>query len=161
MPTETYTPLQTITLSAPASSITFSSIPSTHRDLILIARGKSTSSAYDQAIYLNGDTASGNYSCVILYGNGTSSGSTTSSFIIDYYGSVTTDNTAGTVLQIFDYSASDRYKNYLSRANRAASGTDAIAGKWNNTAAVNSLTYFLNAGTLAAGTTVSLYGVDA
>jgi hypothetical protein len=157
--TTAWVPLATTTLSSSASDITFSSInTATYRDLILVAKAKSTSSAYDQAINFNGDTNAGNYSCVIAYGNGSTYSSTTSSFIIDFYGSVTTDNTNVTILQILDAGASDKHTTYLSRANRASSGVDMVAGRWANTAAITSLRYFLNGGTLDAGTVVSLYG---
>lgn len=161
-PIATYTSLATVTLSASASNITFSSIPSGYRDLILVAKAKSTAGAYDQAIYFNTDYNAANYSCVIMWGNNSTYNSVTSSYIIDYYGSVASDNTCTTILQIFDYSATDKDTTYLARSNRAASGVDAVVGRWNNTQAVNSIRYLLNGGgTLAAGTTVSLYGIQA
>jgi len=160
-PVATYTALATITLAGSASDVTFSSIPATYRDLILVATGKSTSGLQDQGINFNADGTNTNYDCVIMWGNGSTYNSTTSTWLIDYYGSVTTDNTAATILQIMDYSATDKHKTYLSRSNRAASGVDAIAGRWSNTAAITSIKYFLIGGTLAAGTTVSLYGIEA
>lgn len=156
-PIKAYIPLGSITLAASASSIVFGNISQDYKDLVLIATSKSTSSVLDQAIYFNSST--GGYTCVILWGTGSSYGSNTSSFLLDYYGSVTTDNTAATMAHIMDYSSTDKYTTWLSRSNRAASGVDAIVGRWANTDAVNSLTYFLNGGTLAAGSTVSLYGI--
>lgn len=160
MATPTYTALATVTLASSASDITFSSI-SGYRDLVLVATGISTSGVQDQGINFNGDGTDTNYNCVIMWGNGGTYNSTTSTWLIDYYGSVTTDNTAATILQIMDAGASDKHTTYLSRSNRAASGVDAIAGRWSNTAAVTSIKYFLIGGTLAAGTTVSLYGIEA
>jgi len=156
--TTAWVPLATTTLSSSASDITFSSISGAYRDLILVATGKSTSGTQDQGINFNADGTAGNYDCVIMWGNGSTYNSTTSTWLIDYYGSVTTDNNAATILQIMDYSATDKHKTYLSRSNRAASGVDAIIGRWNNDAAITSIKYFLIGGTLAAGTTVSLYG---
>jgi hypothetical protein len=46
----TYTPIASITLGATATSVTFSSIPSTYTDLILVMNGSSTS---DRANMLN------------------------------------------------------------------------------------------------------------
>ena len=160
MATPAWSPLATTTLSSSASSVTFGSI-SGYRDLMLVATGKSTSGTQDQAINFNGDGTDTNYNCVIMWGNGSTKGSATSSWLIDYYGSVTTDNTAATIVQIMDAGASDKHKTYLSRSNRAASGVDAIAGRWANTAAITSVKYFLVGGTLAAGTTVSLWGRNA
>jgi hypothetical protein len=45
MPTPTYIPLATVTLGSADSSVTFSSIPATYRDLILVLNGtRSTTS---------------------------------------------------------------------------------------------------------------------
>jgi hypothetical protein len=61
MPTSTYTALANLTLGTAASSITFSNIPATYRDLILItsARSSTTATGVD-AIFLryNSDTGS-------------------------------------------------------------------------------------------------------
>jgi hypothetical protein len=155
--TQTYIPLQTVKLSGSASSITFSNIPQTYKDLILVAKGISTGGAYDQAINFN--NSSTGYTCVIMWSQGTSNGVASSSFIIDYYGSVSSTQDAITTVHIADYSVTNKNKTYLSRSNRAGNGLDLITGRWNSTAAITTLKYFLNGGTLAAGTTVSLYGV--
>ena len=160
MGTTAWVPLAETTLTTSASSIVMSSIPSGYKDLMILASGVSTSGTQDQAIYFNGDDTGGNYGCVILWATSSSVGATTSSFIIDYYGSVTSDNTASTTLQIFDYAATDKHKSYLARSGRAASGTDLIVGRWASTSAITSITYFLNGGTLAAGTTVALWGLN-
>ena len=56
----TMTPIATNTLTAVASSVTFSSIPSTYTDLVLVLQG-SFDSADDVRFRFNGDTGS-NYS---------------------------------------------------------------------------------------------------
>ena len=160
MGTTAWVPIAETTLTSSASSIVMSSIPSGYKDLMVLASGVSTSGTQDQGVYFNADTGS-NYNCVILYSSPTNTvGAATSSYIIDYYGSVTTDNTASTTLQIFDYAATDKHKSYLARSGRAASGTDLIVGRWASTSAITSITYFLNGGTLATGTTVALWGLN-
>ena len=164
MATPTYVALQTITVSSNASDITFSNIPNTYRDLVLVAQCKSTASAYDQAIEFNGDaSSSGNYDCRILWGNfSNASNSAGSSNLIDYYGSVSTDFTNVTVVHIAEYSANDKSTFWISRSNRQANGVDIITGKWAPTTVVTSIRYYLNGGgTIAIGSTVSLYGIEA
>jgi len=71
MPTPTYTPLATVTLGSTAASVTFSSIPATYRDLILIITAQRTGSPVNVGMRFNGDSGS-NYSSVFMTGTGSS-----------------------------------------------------------------------------------------
>jgi hypothetical protein len=162
MPTPTYTPLATVTLGASASSVTFSSIPATYRDLILITSGQSLTNAVDALVVrLNSDTGS-NYSFVFMEGTGSGSGNsssgTTTYIPAGITGTAQTDN----LIQIMDYSATDKHTTTISRGNHAGNRTRAIAGRWANTSAVNTIRLFTEAGTnFTSGSTFSLYGVIA
>jgi hypothetical protein len=163
--TPTYVLLNQVTLAAASSTVTFSNIPQTYGDLVLVCNSKLvTGPAQDQTLYFNGDSGA-NYSVVIMWGDGSTRGSQPYSgqtnLLIDFYGSVDTAFSNVTVVQIMDYSATDKHKVVLSRANRASSGVDAIAGRWANTNAITSITYFASGRTFDAGSTVSLYGVYA
>jgi hypothetical protein len=69
----TYEPIATYTAPSAQASYTFSSIPSTYTDLVLVANfGKSADTAIKYRV--NGDTGS-NYSVTALYGDGSSAGS--------------------------------------------------------------------------------------
>jgi hypothetical protein len=162
MPTATYTPLATVTLGSTAATVTFSSIPATYRDLILVAN-YSISSGQSQ-IQLNSDTGS-NYSTVLMSGStagGAQSNSFTTTFfqIANLVGEPTTTRNLLT-LQLMDYSATDKHKTGLIRSNNAETGgaVQAQANRWANTAAITSFTIY-NA-TFLTGSTFSLYGVIA
>jgi hypothetical protein len=62
-----------------------------------------------------------------------------------------------------DYSATNKHKTVLVRADNANSITMAHAARWANTSAITSivLTSFEGAGNFAIGSTFSLYGVIA
>jgi hypothetical protein len=157
MPTPTYTPLATVTLGSTTSSVTFSSIPATYRDLILITNGKATGGD-DYVIYFNGDTTTGNYSRVLMNGNG----STTASFSGSGSNPAAIYDTDGVfVHQIMDYSATDKHKTYLARSNTAGVVVIAGAARWANTAAITSVLAKPASASFASGTTLSLYGVIA
>jgi hypothetical protein len=79
--------------------------------------------------------------------------------LIDFYASITTAFSNVTIVHIMDYSATDKHKTVLSRANRASSGVDAIAGRWASTSAITSIKYFASGRTLDIGSTVALYGI--
>ena len=158
MPTSTYVALATTTLASASSSVTFSSIPATYRDLVVVASVSSTGGA-DGFVRFNGDTGS-NYSSVRMYGTGSAAGSDSYSTVYGHIGDVW--GTQGNILlQIMDYSATDKHKTYLSRANAPANTLFGIAGRWASTTAVTSVQLFLASQSFVAGSTFSLFGIEA
>jgi hypothetical protein len=157
MPTPTYTPLATVTLGSSATSVTFSSIPATYRDLIFVFSGTITTAAVLGA-RANGDTGS-NYTLVRMVGTGSSTQSSaeTETYLpVIYSGSPSGENG---ILQILDYSASDKHKTALTRANGVGHNrVEALASRWANTAVITSLTI---SGPMGTGSTLSLYGIAA
>jgi hypothetical protein len=53
------------------------------------------------------------------------------------------------------------YKTSIARANNAANGVQATVNLWRNTDAINQVAIFAVAGTMTAGTTLTLYGIQA
>jgi hypothetical protein len=168
MPTPTYTPLATVTLASAVSTVSFSSIPATYRDLILITNIRTTKSATSDAVFVRANSDSGsNYTRVGMFGNGSTTGSFTGTES-GYYLAVT-GNTATSgvfdmnILQIMDYSAADKHKTALLRESENQITTVlAEAQRWANTNAITTLTVVPQTGpNLAAGSTLSLYGVIA
>jgi hypothetical protein len=163
MPTPTYIALATVTLGASAASVTFGSIPATYRDLIIVATATATQSTFGRMRF-NGDSGT-NYFFVRMSGNGSSATSTFGSSLgAAYLGEIAKSNT-GAILQmnvsVMDYSATDKHKTLLARADAAATGTDATASRWASTAAITSLLIFPDDGSWTSGSTFSLYGVIA
>lgn len=155
--TPTHVLLNQIELSSTTSSVTFSNIPSTYGDLVLVYGGNTTSSgAYDIRLKLNGDTS--NYSAVVMYGTGSANGSfTQSSSNLVNLGS---DARSTVVVQVMDYMATDKHKTSLIRADSSGT-TSAVAQRWAITTAVSSLSFEIGAGVFVIGSTFSLYGVYA
>ena len=162
MPTPTYDLIASNVLSSSASSVTFSSIPATYRDLVLVCTMISSTGNAFIDLRLNSDSGN-NYPRVWMSGDGSSATSLTQSLGSDIrlnsgaWGSST--EAVLVVANIMDYSATDKHKTIISRANRAAVGVNAQAARWANTAAVTTIT--LNAGTNNFGSTSSfhLYGI--
>jgi hypothetical protein len=157
-PVATYIPLQTITLGATTSSVTFASIPQTYRDLIVVAQRRTVSGSNSEKVHLNGDTTGSNYSRVLMYGTGSSTGSTSGA----------NDSTAGitttisqTVYQFMDASATDKHTTFLVRDNNTSSLVTAGTHRWANTDAITSITLLVESNSYAAGATFSIYGIEA
>jgi len=158
----TYTPIATNTLGSAAASYTFSSIPSTYTDLVLVMNTKGSTSNYCQ-LRFNGDTGT-NYSRTDLKGNGSTAASSRDSnrSIIDIASNATNDTSnfnTNIILHIMNYANTTTYKTAISRANNAATGTDAIVVLWRSTSAINSIYIAVNTGNLEVGTTLTLYGI--
>jgi hypothetical protein len=164
VPTNTYTALATVTLGGSDASITFTSIPATYRDLILVINGSTTGNA-DYGLRFNGDSGT-NYSFVYMGGNGSATASGTNSgetqVVLDAY-FWRSSEISTQITQIMDYSATDKHKTVLSRNNVAGGGVDAFANRWANTAAITSVEVRVSTGGqfFATATTLSLYGVIA
>jgi hypothetical protein len=158
--TATYDLIASNVLTTNVSSVTFSSLPSTYRDLVLVIRSN-TSNNGNPRIRFNSDTGS-NYSQVRMTGNGSTATSATST---TFAGIITGDfayagSSSSYIVQIMDYSATDKHKTVLSRANESAGAVEAIAGRWANTAAVTTLTIDeFSGGTFSSGGTFYLYGI--
>jgi hypothetical protein len=157
MPTPTYIALQNTTLGSLAASVTFSSIPATFRDLVVITNVDGTAQT-EMFVRLNGD----NYNTIRMQGNGSiaGSGSTTNAdgARLNGNGDIMTDFSFSSIIHIMDYSATNKHKTGLSRTN-SSNGVDACAFRWANTNAVTSVTVYPAAGSFDVGSTFALYGI--
>jgi hypothetical protein len=161
MSTPTYTPLANIVLGSAASSVTFSSIPSTYRYLIcvVVAQG---SVNIEGRMRFNGDSGA-NYFFQRMSGSGSTAtagggiGQTTGR--LSQIAQATTTGALQMNIDIMDYSATDKHTSALSRANQSANGTEAFVNRWANTATVTSVQILTTTGNWASGSTFSLYGI--
>jgi hypothetical protein len=160
----TYTPIATTTLGGSAADVTFSTISGSYTDLILIGTAQGVSGSPQNLLFqVNGDTAS-NYSSTWLTGNGsTASSSRLSSRVnglLDIAGYAPIGSNFNNVIAHFNnYSNSTTNKTIISRANSAATGTDAVVSLWRSTAAITSIKIYFTSNSLATGSTFTLYGV--
>lgn len=160
-------PLANVTLGSTVASVTFSSISSAYRDLVVVINATS-SSAYDIKCDVNGDTSSANYSTIRNAGTGSTSGSSlfhAQSWFApsNISGNITTGQSS-VIWHFMDYTATDKQKAVLMRIDNGAVGTVMAAGRWNNTSAISTIRFTLTgapAGSFNNGSTFSLYGVTA
>ena len=166
--TATYEKIATTTVASDTNSVTFSSIPATYTDLVLVMQIKSSSSDTIRFRF-NSDSAT-NYSTTRLSGTGSSAvsdrESNSSVTLGSSYGYPTSTLGATThILQIFNYSNTTTYKTQITRANSAGNGVDACVGLWRSTAAINAVSVATSAygGSTAVqiGSTFTLYGIKA
>lgn len=163
----TYEPIATTTLTSATSSISFTGISSSYTDIVLVFAYKAATTNYPTIkLTFNGSTTG--YSGTQLYGNGSTAGSNknTSASFISIARAVgqpsVVGNTATVLIHIFNYSDTSVYKSVLARADAADTGTEADAGLWQSTNAINQID--LNTSTsndFAIDSMVTLYGIKA
>lgn len=161
MPTATYDLIASNVLGSSAASVTFSSIPATYRDLVLVVSAIGATSPQG-GLQFNSDTGS-NYAWFRASGNGSSASSFSNTS--DYARAMSlAEFSSGVgginVVQIFDYATTDKHKSVLSRANGSSTAVEIIASRWANTAAITSITY-LSGSTrqFDSGSSFYLYGI--
>lgn len=150
MPTSTYVALATITLTGSDSEIVFSNIPNTYRHLVVTGHFNTSGGSVINS-KINGSSA--NLARVRIIGFGTSP-------IPDYGGDALIAEYSGWsnfIINIMDYSATDKNKILLSRTN-STDRVQAIGSSWASTTAINSYGLTPN-GSFLTGSTFSLYGI--
>jgi len=157
--TATYAKIATHTLPSATSLYTFSSIPGTYTDLVIIAQVRMTTAADAITYTLNSDTTGTNYSQTGLGGDGSTAYSYRQN--LNTLGAITSSALSTIVINFQDYSNSTTFKTTLARTGSAAQDTRAIASLWRNTAAVTSIGIGTYSSTFVAGSTFTLYGIQA
>jgi hypothetical protein len=157
----TYEPIATSTASGSATSITFSSIPSTYTDLVLVADVLGAASGTDPVLRFNSDT-SANYSSTNMRGDGSSASSVRySEFYIVAGASWNSGVRYIHTINIQNYANTTTYKTVLVRSSDPGNSVSAIVGLWRATpAAINSVQISASAN-ITAGSTFTLYGIKA
>ena len=174
--TGSYYSIQTATVdSGGASTITFSSIPSTYTHLQIrgICKSTSTSTSDNNALLvasLNSDTTYSNYRSHTLEGNGSSASAFTlqqSGFYI-FSGDLTTsassyaDMFATTIIDILDYTNTNKYKTVRILRGNDKNGSGRVgldSGLWMNTSAISNIVLSFTNSNLAQYSQFALYGV--
>lgn len=164
---KTYTPIATTTVSGTATTtVTFSSIPSTYTDLILVSNcGSSTASDLNFELNSNQGDA---YSWTALGGNGSAAysarySSQTYSGRLNYLGYQSTNNySMVNIAHFMNYANTTTYKTILSRSNNASLGTDSIVNLYRSTSAITQIKLLLASNWyFLSGSTFTLYGIKA
>jgi len=165
-----YESIATVTVGAGgASTVTFSSIPSTyqHLQIRVLARMGAGAGPYAHYMTFNSDSGS-NYRNHYIYGSGASAaaGSTTAETKIvmwDYYGGGGTANIFGAgVIDLLDYQNTNKNKTTRNLGGYDANGSGEIflsSGLWQSTSAISSITLIPESGNYAQYSSFALYGI--
>lgn len=167
--TGTYTLIYSSTLGSSSASVTFTSIPATYTDLVLVASAQSTqATTYDNLIIqFNSDTAS-NYSKTRISGLsggylGERTGPEASHMVTPLTGTSFSSLIFSIgIVNILDYSNTTTYKTSLWRGNSQDGYVQGNVGVWRSTSAISTIKMStLSGSNLSAGSNFKLYGIEA
>ena len=174
----TYDQLNYDLVTTPKSTVTFSSIPQTYTDLVLVGYG--TQANADSVTFRvgNGTVDSGsNYSATWGYMTSTRSAGTdytpstansnrinnfNTAVLVGWQASVSTTGVFSAEMQIFNYSSSSSFKTFVgTEVNTDLSGgfLENQVTTWRNTSPINIIQIINRNGNFAAGTSFALYGI--
>jgi hypothetical protein len=163
-----YESIATVTVgSGGASSITFSSIPSTYQHLQLRGITKHSSSSTFSAMRFNSDTAS-NYSAHYLDGDGaTITAGAASNYDRSYFGYAGTSSQTNifgvSVIDILDYKDTNKFKTVRILTGVDVNGSGGYmefsSSSWRSTSAITDINIFFSSNNFAQYSQVALYGI--
>jgi hypothetical protein len=168
--TNSYESIATVTLGSAASTINFSSIPSTyqHLQLRIIGRGSRALFLDNVRVTFNGDGTTSNYYQHAIYGDGTSITASSDATSYNLFYSLAGNNAASNVfgamiIDIFDYANTNKNKTSRALGGVDNNGTGIVgfgSGGWFSTSAINAIQLQLsNAIDFLANSQVALYGI--
>jgi hypothetical protein len=161
--TGTYTLIQSTTISGTGTaSITFSSIPQTYTDLVIVANCSGPSG--DPFVRLNGDSGA-NYSDTWVEGRASGAVSNRYTnrnfFYFGYEGTTRASIKMNSIFNIADYANTTTYKSSIWRYGDVDYSVEAHVGLWRSTSAITSVVIGLTSGNFNSGSNVKLYGIEA
>ena len=156
--------IATINGTGSSGTITFSSIPSIYKHL-QIRFIANDANGYQTLLRFNSDSGS-NYSYHGLYGGGSSVAANgfanSSSIAVGPTTGYVTNTMAVAIIDIHDYADTSKNKTVRSFNGVDFNGSGEIrlhSGLWRSTAAITSISIFLNANTFLSNSTFALYGI--
>lgn len=148
------------------TGVTFSSIPSTYTDLVIVQNTKLTAPAINHIRVGNGSVSSAAiYGKTFLSGNGTAASSTRNGAYTQWGSNLAHQTSEWGIYttSILGYSNTTTFKPILEKYDNVSYGAvEVSAGLWSSTSAINIIQLFLDrAEYYVVGSTFSLYGIKA
>jgi hypothetical protein len=164
MPNPTHIALATHTLTSTTTTITFSNIPSTYRDLVIVANFRMSGIGSATRLRFNSNSDSNAYTSLHMASNGSAINAyldpSTSMRVFGQAAGPTTNWQVG-IIEIFDYSQTNKNTMVLGRYSGGDNDVAAFVGRWINNSLVTSVTLFDVLGqSYQIGDTFSLYGIE-
>jgi hypothetical protein len=155
--------IYTTTLSTNTASVTFSSIPATYTDLVVVTSLRVSSTDITSLVYFNNSTSS--YTRRVLYGDGataTSASASDAGVLWTNQSNNTADTFGSATIYIPNYSGSNNKSvsiDFVTENNTTTAYAAINAFLWSNSSAITSIKLVPNAGNYVQYSTATLYGI--
>lgn len=155
------------TLSTDTATVTFSSIPGTYDDLMVVIYARAATAGQNLYARFNSDTGS-NYSGTFLNGNGSAAASNRSTsaanLAVEYNNGIAdaTSIFSGLTFHILNYANTSYNKTTLARHAgdfNGSGGSELGVALWRSTSAITSIEFRMSSGNLRTGSVFALYGI--
>ncbi len=166
----TYEMVDKYTAATAQTSVTFSSIPQTYTDLVIVTNAIANVTGADLfVVHFNGDNASNTYSLQSVYGTGTTYGTYSANnqvgHVIGNLSTNTSSEYALSTFHIMNYTNTTTWKPFMCRSNSVSTSgiyMDLTAGTWRSTSAITAIQLrTVNGYQIKAGSTLTMYGIKA
>ena len=159
----TYTPIATTTLGSAATSYTFTSVPSTYTDIVLVFSGIINGNTF---LVFNSDTGS-NYSQTNMYSQASSTVSSSRGtnlpniYIGHFMNYPLQDGQSNFIMNIQNYANTSVYKTGIFRVNNATGQKiEESVTLWRSTSAINSIQVLSDVTNgMQSGSQLTIYGI--
>lgn len=159
----TYEPIEAKTLSATTSTVTFSSIPQTYTDLVLVVTGVTDHSNSGARGYIrfNGDTAQNYGGLYLQWDNSSQVGGSDTTEAYLSYGRMGNSGISTAEINIMSYTNTSVFKSCVTRQSSSDAAHSRLTfNVWRSTSAINSITLVAD-DNYVSGTTLNLWGIKA
>lgn len=170
MPSPTYVALAKNVLTSGQSSITFSAIPGSYTDLIILGSARVDQAGTYYNLWVTVNSVASGYSETYLYGVGTTPGSGRVSSAVRWSNAASANGTGSTANTFSNFEL--YFPNYAGSTNKVASVTTVVESNGaadniilpsaelvSTTAAITSITIASASGNIVSGSRFDLYGI--
>lgn len=159
-----YIPLANVTLGSSASTVTFSSISQSYRDLVVVVYFQTTGTAFAR-FRINGDAGS-TYSYVSAENGGSAQSNLSSggnNIPLPFGGAAESTSWWVDQINFMDYTNTGKFKAGLMTSSNPYQDQrhSMVCFQWNSTSAITQIQFIGNNQPFATGSTFALYGVTA
>ncbi len=162
----TFVKIQTVTVGSATPTASFTSIPQTYTDLVLVFSSRTSRASDSDGMFITFNSVTTGYTQRDLLGSGTAavSGNSATRYIGETSGNNATASVFGNAqVYILNYTSAN-YKSYsidaVAEDNDSSAYVSLVAGLWSNTAAITTIAISPQTGpNLNQYTTATLYGI--
>lgn len=157
----TYVPIMTLALNTQTASVTFTNIPQTYTDLVLVMSSRNVTSNNNGQIWFNNDT-SALYSNTTLFATGSSAQSSRiTNATIMYTPDISSTHNSPTIVNIMNYRNTNFNKTVLIQGGARNTNTALWVGMYRSNNAITSISLASFGGDWTSTSVFNLYGIAA